>query len=82
MTITFVSVLVALLVGGVEVLGLVGEEFRLRGFLWTMVEALNGHFGAMGAATIALFAATWAVSALIFRWKRYDRIEAAAGPLA
>jgi len=82
MTITLVSVLVALLIGGIEVLGLVGDQFKLRGLLWTAVGALNSHFGAMGAATIAVFVATWMVAALIYRWKRYDRIEAGSGPLA
>ena len=45
MTITFVSVVVALLVGGIEALGLVGGQFGLRGAFWDGIGALNDHFG-------------------------------------
>ena len=34
MTITFVSVLVAVLIGGVEALGLIAEKFGLSGGIW------------------------------------------------
>jgi high-affinity nickel-transport protein len=75
MTITLVSVLVALLIGGVELLGLVVDRLGLAGGVWSYVGALNEHFGAIGYLIIGLFAVAWIVSAAIYRIKGYDRID-------
>ncbi len=75
MIVTFVSVLVALLVGGTEALGLLANRFDLRGGFWDGVGALNGSFGMLGYLIIALFVATWIVAALIYRLRGYDRLE-------
>jgi len=75
MTITAVSVVVALLVGGIEALGLIGDTFSLQGAFWDLVGALNGDFGEIGYLIISIFAASWLVSGLIYRLKRYDEIE-------
>jgi high-affinity nickel-transport protein len=75
MTITFVSVLVALLIGGVEVLGLVVDKFRPEGAFWNLIGALNENFGALGYLIIGIFALSWLVSAVIYRIKGYDRID-------
>ena len=76
LTITFVSVLAAAAIGSVEALGLLAERFSLDGPFWHAVAALNGHFGALGGAVIGFFAASWAVSFVVYRLKRYDEIEA------
>ena len=75
MTITLVSVLVAVLIGGVEILGLVVERLGLEGGVWRIIGALNENFGAIGYLIIGLFAVAWVVSAAIYRIKGYDRIE-------
>ena len=75
MTITFVSVLVALLVGGIEALGLVGGQFGLKGRFWNGVGALNGNFGMIGYLIIGVFALSWIVSAAIYRLRGYDRLQ-------
>ena len=80
MTITFVSVLVAVLVGGVEVLGLVGDHFKIHGAVWDMIGSLNNHFGVVGFAIIGVFVLSWAVSIVIYRMNRYDEIEVSTGP--
>jgi nickel/cobalt transporter (NiCoT) family protein len=72
LTITSVSVLVALVVGGVETLGLIADQFHLRGAFWNAVSDLNGHFGAVGYGIVALFAISWGISSLVYRLKRYD----------
>ncbi|MBV8612741.1 MAG: HoxN/HupN/NixA family nickel/cobalt transporter [Acetobacteraceae bacterium] len=79
MTITFVSVLVALLVGGIEVLGLAGDQFGLKGPFWDWIGALNDNFGTLGYLIIAVFAVSWIVSAIIYRARGYDRLEVNAG---
>jgi high-affinity nickel-transport protein len=75
MTITFVSVMVALVIGGVEGLGLLGTKFDLGGGFWQAIYALNDNFGMLGYLIIAIFVACWLVSAIIYRVKRYDELE-------
>ena len=72
LTITSVSVLVALVVGGIETLGLIAGQFRLHGAFWNAISDLNGNFGALGYGILALFVASGGVSYLIYRFKRYD----------
>ena len=79
MTITFVSVVVALLVGGIEVLGLAVDQLGLKGTFWNGIGALNDNFGTIGYLIIGVFIATWLVSAVIYRARGYDRLEAAIG---
>jgi high-affinity nickel-transport protein len=65
--VTLVSVLVALVVGGIETLGLVGDELGFDGPFWRLVAGLNGNFSGLGFAVIGLFLAAWLVSALVWR---------------
>ena len=78
MTITFVSVVVAVLVGGIEALGLVAAKLKLEGPFWTVVGMLNDNFGAIGFLIVGVFIASWAVSVLIYRLRGYDRLDAAS----
>jgi high-affinity nickel-transport protein len=77
MTITFVSVLVALLVGGIEALGLIGDHFKIQGAAWETIGSLNNNFGIIGFVIIGIFVASWAASIIIYRMNRYDEIEVA-----
>ena len=67
LTITLVSVVVALAVGGIEVLGLVGDRLGLTGPFWSMIGRLNDNFAGVGFAVIVIFLAAWLVSALLWR---------------
>jgi high-affinity nickel-transport protein len=75
LTITFVSVLVALVVGGIEALGLLVSQFHLNGLVWDQVQRLNDNFGMLGYCIVALFALSWIVSLMIYKWQRLDEIE-------
>lgn len=75
MTITAVSVLVALLVGGIEVLGLIGSQLSLTGGFWDAIGGLNGKFGAIGYVIIGVFAVSWVVSLVVYRLRGYDALE-------
>ena len=81
LTITLVSVVVAVLIGGVEVLGLACDQLKLHGGVWDTVAVVNGHFGMMGAAIIGVFALSWAVSLCVYRMNRYDEIEVNTVPV-
>lgn len=75
MTITLVSVVVALAIGGVEALGLIGRKLDLSGGFWDAIEGLNENLGAMGYLIIAIFAVSWLASVLVYRLNGYDDIE-------
>ncbi|MGD0307545.1 MAG: HoxN/HupN/NixA family nickel/cobalt transporter [Candidatus Acidiferrales bacterium] len=72
MTITSVSVIVALFVGGVEALGLVGAHLQLQGWFWGGIALLNNNFGALGYIVVGLFVASWLVSVVIYKARRLD----------
>ena len=74
-TITTVSVLVALIVGGLEALGLVQGAYNLSGTFWDPVAELNNNFGTLGYVIIGIFASSWIISAAIYKARGYDRIE-------
>jgi high-affinity nickel-transport protein len=73
LTITSVSVLVALVVGGIETLGLIADQFDLHGVFWDAISGLNNNFGALGYGIVGLFVLSWGLSYLIYRFKGYDR---------
>ena len=80
LTVTAVSVLVAVVVGGLEALNLIGDQlgFGDEGGFWGAVGALNGNFGLLGYAILGIFLAAWAVSWVVYRVNRYDEIEVEA----
>ena len=78
LVVTFVSVVVAVAIGGIEALGLAANRFKFAGPFWDGVARLNDNFGSLGYIIIGVFAASWAISVAVYRWKGYDRLDAAA----
>jgi high-affinity nickel-transport protein len=72
LVITAVSVVVAVLIGGVEAIGLLADQGALHGWFWQAVGRLNDRFGALGLAATGFFALCWVISALVFRYRRHD----------
>jgi len=79
LTITLVSIVVALLIGSVEALGLLEDRLGLTGGFWNFIGALNDNFGALGYLIIGIFAVSWLVSVAFYRLSGYDEIEERAG---
>ncbi len=75
MTITAVSVIVALLIGGVQALGLLASKLDLSGPFWSFIENLNEHFSMLGYAVIGVFVLCWLVSMAVYRLRGYDEID-------
>jgi len=75
MTITLVSVIVAVLIGGIEALGLIGDKLDLKGAFWDAIGALNGNFNNLGFAIIGVFVAAWVISYAVYRLKGLDDVE-------
>jgi len=73
--ITIVSALVALVIGGIETLGLLGSEFNLGGPFWDWIGKLNDNFGTLGYVIIGIFALAWAISTAVYRSQRLDETQ-------
>jgi high-affinity nickel-transport protein len=78
MSITLVSVLVAVLIGGIEALGLVSDQLALSGGFWDAVGSLNDNFNSLGFLIIGVFAAAWSLSYVVYRVRRLDEPEVSA----
>jgi high-affinity nickel-transport protein len=76
LTITAASVVVAIFIGGIEGLGLIGSKLGLEGGFWSFVGTLNDSLSALGYVVVGIFVASWITSALIYRLKGYDRLRA------
>jgi nickel/cobalt transporter (NiCoT) family protein len=81
LTITAVSVVVAVIVGGLETLNLIGDQLGLTegGGFWGVIGSLNDNFGVLGYLIVGVFIAAWAISYVVYRVNRYDEIEVSAG---
>ena len=76
LTITAASVVVALFIGGIEALGLIGDKLGLEGGFWGAVESLNDNLANFGFVVVGIFIASWIISSLVYRAKGYDRLPA------
>ncbi|PMS21623.1 HoxN/HupN/NixA family nickel/cobalt transporter [Trinickia dabaoshanensis] len=79
LTITLVSVVVAVLIGGIEMLGLLSGRLKLEGGFWQVVGTLNDNFNNLGFAIIGVFVFAWLASIVVYRVKGYDRLAVGDG---
>ena len=70
-TITGLSVAVALLIGTVEFLALMAQELRLGGPFWTWVSGLN--INTMGFVIVGLFVGTWLTAVIVWRVMKIEQ---------
>ncbi len=77
LVITAVSVVVALLIGGIEGLGLVGDQLGLDGWFWDAISMLNDNFSGIGLAIAGVFIFAWIGSLIFYRYARLDDFEVA-----
>lgn len=75
LTITSISVIVAIFVGSLEALGVISDRYRLQGGLWEMVATFNENLASLGFALVGLFIVSWIISTMIYRAKGYDRVQ-------
>ncbi len=69
-TITGLSVAVALIVGTVELLGLVADKLTLKGPFWSWVSSIN--INTLGYIIVGLFVLTWMGALAVWRWGRIE----------
>jgi len=78
LTITFVSVVVAVAVGGLYLVGLVGERLGQSSAFWATIRRLNDNADSLGFAIIGVFVSIWIGAIALYRYKRLDEVEVAA----
>ncbi len=78
LTITGVSVVVAVMVGGLEALGLLAGHLHLKGSFWDGITRLNEHFGTLGYFIVGLFIVSWIASVAFYKWRGFDDLELGA----
>jgi high-affinity nickel-transport protein len=71
-TITFISVLIAIGIGSLEILGLYADRFQPEGQFWTLIRRLNDSFYLVGYAVVVLFVLCWVASLAIYKWMHID----------
>jgi high-affinity nickel-transport protein len=69
-TVTSLSILVALAIGTIELLQVMSTSLGLRGRGWDSVNSLD--FGTLGYAMVGLFIVVWAVSASVWKVRRIE----------
>ena len=80
LNITLVSVLVALVVGTIEIISIISGPLNLTGGIWDYLNNLD--FGLLGILIIGIFILSWVVSTIIYKVRRYDDIEVKIAPKA
>jgi len=76
-TITLMSVVVAVLIAGIELLGLLNGRLGLSGRFWDTIGALNDNSSVLGFVVIGAFVAVWLGAVALWRYRGLDRVEAA-----
>jgi high-affinity nickel-transport protein len=70
LTITGLSVAVALVIGTIEIGGLISSKLDLSGSLWSWFE--NVDLNSVGLMIVAMFLGTWGIALLIWRLGRIE----------
>ncbi|MEV8099863.1 HoxN/HupN/NixA family nickel/cobalt transporter [Kitasatospora sp. NPDC085879] len=83
LTITGLSVAVALIIGTVELLGLLADQLNLHGAFWDWISGLD--LNTVGFVIVGLFFATWIIALTVWRFARIEQKwtapDAQAAPL-
>ena len=70
LTITVISVLVAFVIGGVELLQVLSGQLGFSGSFWNWLGSLD--FETLGYGIIAIFVVSWVVSIGVYKYKRIE----------
>jgi len=71
LTITGLSVFVAVFIGAVELLGLLAQNAHLNGSFWTFLEGFN--INTAGFFVVGVFVVTWAVALAVWHFGRIEQ---------
>ena len=69
-TVTALSIAVALVIGTIELGQVVSSKLGWTGGFWAWLQRLD--FGTLGYAIVGLFAFTWLLAVVVWRWRRIE----------
>ncbi len=72
LTLTVISVMVAFVIGGVELLQVISGELGWKGPVWGWIDNLD--FESLGIGIVVLFLASWGVAMAVYYAKGYEKI--------
>ncbi len=73
LTLTSLSVLVALLIGSLEALGLIADKLNLHGGAFGVVETLNNDLTNFGFMIVGVFVMGWLLSVCVYRLQGFEK---------
>jgi high-affinity nickel-transport protein len=79
MTITGLSVFVAVFIGAIELLGLVAQNSHLNGSFWSFLA--NFNINAAGFVIIGVFVVTWVIALSVWHFGRIEQKWDAGRPI-
>jgi high-affinity nickel-transport protein len=76
LSITSISIMVAVFVGSIETLGLFQNKLNLKGAFWDSISYVNddNNLGIIGFSIIGIFIVAWIGSTILYKLKKYDRL--------
>jgi high-affinity nickel-transport protein len=72
LTVTVISVLVALAIGTTELLQVLANELNLTGTFWNWLGGLD--FEGIGFGIMGIFLVSWLVSVAVWKYRKFDEI--------
>ncbi|RIA88963.1 high-affinity nickel-transport protein [Glomus cerebriforme] len=73
--ITLLSVLVAFVIGTIELLNIISDKLNLQGPFWNFFATLGEEFGTIGYLIIGLFVSTWVIATILYKYGGYEKLE-------
>ncbi|ORX80467.1 high-affinity nickel-transporter [Basidiobolus meristosporus CBS 931.73] len=74
-TITFISVVIALAIGMVQVFNILGEKLELQGAFWDFFGKVGDHFDIIGYCIVGFFVLIWIVAAVVYKYGGFKDLE-------
>ena len=74
-TITFISIVMALVIRGIEALGLIGDPLKMQGAFWGTISSMNDNASTIGLIVIGVIIVSWVISIIIYFLNRFDETE-------
>ena len=78
LTVTIISVLVAFVIGGVELASVLARALGLTGGVWDRLGNLD--LASLGFLVVGTFVVTWLAAMAVYRYKRFDEIGFGPAP--
>ena len=77
LTVTVMSVMVAFVIGGIELIQVLSIELNMNGPVWSWFNNLD--FETMGFAIVGVFVVTWGTAYIVWKRKHYDQYSSLLG---